>query len=111
MYSPSDMDIFLLQAELCKAFADPKRLFIIKELSDGERSVGELAEKMGVRPTNVSQHLTVLRDRSVVQARREATTVYYRLADPKIAEACRLVRQILIDQMEKNRTLAERLGA
>ena len=110
MSPPADMDVFQLQAKLCKAFADPKRLFIINELSDGERSVSELAEKMGVRQTNVSQHLTVLRDRGVVLARRKATSIYYRLASPKIAEACQLVRQILIDQMEKNHSLAERLG-
>jgi len=43
------MELLKLQAELCKTFADPKRLFILKELRSGEKSVGQLAEKLGVR--------------------------------------------------------------
>jgi ArsR family transcriptional regulator len=102
-----ELDLLKLQAEICKALADPKRLFIIKELSKGEQSVGELAGKLGVRPANVSQHLAILRDKEVVEARREATVVYYRLTDAKIGEACGLVQQILLARIRKNSKLAE----
>lgn len=105
------MGLLKLQSELCKTFADPKRLFIIKELRHGERSVGQLAEKMGVRQANVSQHLAILRDRGIVEARREATTVYYHLTDPRIAEACELVQEVLLNQLERSGTLAKGLGA
>lgn len=110
MPTSSDMELLKLQADFCKTFADPKRLFIIKELRNGERSVGQLAEKLGVRSTNVSQHLAVLRDRGAVEARREATTIYYRLSDPKIGQACQLMQEVLLNQLERTRELAERLG-
>lgn len=110
MRDTADIELLKLQADLCKTFADPKRLFIIKELCNGERSVGQLAEKLGVRPANVSQHLAILRDRGAVEARREATTLYYRLSDPKIGEACNLMQQVLLNQLEKNRHLAERFS-
>ena len=110
MPTHNDMELFKLQADLCKTFADPKRIFIIKELCHGERSVGQLAEKLGVRPANVSQHLAILRDKGAVEARREATTVYYRLSDPKIGEACNLMQQVLLNQLERNRHLAERFA-
>ena len=106
-----EMELLKLQAELCKTFADPKRLFILKELRSGEKSVGQLAEKLGVRPSNVSQHMAILRDRGAVEARREATTVYYRLADLKIGEACDLMQQVLLNQLEKRGKLAKKLGA
>jgi ArsR family transcriptional regulator len=98
-----------MQADICKAFADPKRLFIIKELAQGERSVGELAGKLGVRSANVSQHLAILRDRGVVEARREGTTLFYYLTNPRIADACHLVRQILLDQIKKTGALTSGL--
>jgi len=110
MPHPREMELLKLQADLCKTFAHPNRLFIIKELSNGERSVGQLAEKLGARPTNVSQHLAILRDKGAVEARREATTVYYRLSDPKIGQACQLMQQVVLNQLEKNRELVERLG-
>ena len=110
MPDAADMELLKLQADFCKTFADPKRLFIIKELCHGERSVGQLAKRLGVRPTNVSQHLTILRDKGAVEARREATTVYYRLSDPKIGQACQLMQEVLLNQLEKTRELVERLG-
>ena len=110
MPARNDMELLKLQADFCKTFADPKRLFIIKELRNGERSVGQLAKKLGVRSTNVSQHLAVLRDKGAVEARREATTVYYRLSDPNIGQACLLMQEVLLNQLEKTRELAERLG-
>lgn len=110
MPDTDDIELLKLQAELCKTFANPKRLFIIKELRHGEKSVGQLAEKLGIRPANVSQHLAILRDRGVVEARREATTIYYCLADSKIGEACDLVRQVLINHVRKNKDLADKLG-
>jgi len=110
MTNSTNIKLLKLQADLCKTLAHPKRLFIIKELHHGERSVGQLAKKLGVRSTNVSQHLAILRDRGAVEARREATTIYYRLSDPKIGQACQLMEEVLLNHLEKNRELAERLA-
>ena len=102
----SKMEVFQLQADFCKSLADPKRLMIIHELRDGEKSVNELAERLGLKQSNTSQHLAVLRKAGVVVPRREASTVYYNLVNPKIAEACDLVREVIAEQLMRQRSLA-----
>lgn len=104
-----DLELYQLKAELCKTFADAKRLQIIDILRSGERTVSELVQLLGVPQAVVSRHLAILRDRGVVNARREGVSVYYRLTDSKIGDACDIVHQILLEQMERNRRLADRL--
>jgi len=104
-----NLELYKLRAELCKTFSDPRRLIIIDELRGGEKSVGELVQILEVAQAAVSRHLAILRDKGVVTTRREGTTIYYRLIDSKIGEACDLVHEILLNQIEKNRELAERL--
>lgn len=106
-----NLELYSLKAELCKTFADPKRLIIIDELREGERTVGELARVVELPQAVVSRHLSILRDKGVVQHRREGTSVYYSLSDQKIGDACDMVHQILLDKIEKNKQLAERLVA
>jgi ArsR family transcriptional regulator len=103
------MELYRLKAELCKTFSDPTRLVIINELRSGEKVVGRLVEVLGIPQSVVSRHLAILRERGVVRARREGTSNYYSLADPKIAEACDIVHDILLNQIAKNKELAERL--
>jgi len=100
-----NIQIYELQAEICRSLADPKRLMIISALSDGEKSVGELGAALGLRQANVSQHLTVLRSNGLVNTRREGVTIYYSLRSPKIARACGLVHEVLMDSLEKNQAL------
>jgi DNA-binding transcriptional ArsR family regulator len=106
-----NLELYSLKAELCKTFADAKRLIIINELRAGETTVGELARVLEFPQAVVSRHLAILRDKGVVQYRREGTSVYYSLSDPKIGDACDMVHQILLDQIEKNRELTARLVA
>ncbi|MCX8126498.1 MAG: metalloregulator ArsR/SmtB family transcription factor, partial [Dehalococcoidia bacterium] len=87
--------LFRLQADICKTLADPTRLMILHELRGGEMSVGQIVKRLGLPQSNVSRHLAVLRQREIVRARRDGTTVYYRLASPKIGQACDLVREVL----------------
>ena len=105
-YNP---EIYKLKAELCKTFSDPKRLIIIDALRDGERAVGDLARILEVGQTVVSRHLGILRERGMVKARRDGTSIYYSLSDPKICEACDLVHEILLTQIKKNGELAKKL--
>jgi len=106
-----NLELYALKAELCKTFADAKRLIIIDELRRGETTVGELARVLEFPQAVVSRNLAILRDKGVVQFRKEGTSVYYSLSDPKIGDACEMVHQILIERMEKNRELADRLVA
>ena len=71
-------------AALLSAMGNPKRLLVLCHLVDGERSVNELAELIGMGQSALSQHLARLRHQSFVMTRREGQTIYYRLADAKV---------------------------
>jgi DNA-binding transcriptional ArsR family regulator len=81
-------------AAVARALGDPKRLCVLESLADGEVSVGELAARVSCQVPNMSQHLAVLRSAGLVIARRDGSTVYYRLADPKILEAYKVLQTI-----------------
>ncbi len=104
----TDRRLFELHADVCKIFAHPKRLEILDALRKGEVTAGELVKVLGVRKANVSQHLAVLRGRRVVRTRREGLNVYYRIASPKIIQACDLMRQVLLEQLEEGGRLIAR---
>ena len=81
-------------AAIAKALADAKRLCVVERLADGERSVSELSRDVGCQIPNMSQHLGVLRSAGLVTARRDGTTIYYSLTDPRVIEAYRLMQNI-----------------
>jgi Predicted transcriptional regulators len=96
---------YRLHADLCKVLTDPKRLMILEALRHGDRSVGDLAESIGVALPNASQHLAVMRNAGLVDSRRAGTTIVYRLAEPTIVDACDIVHRIV------ERRVALRLGS
>lgn len=110
MIDDSKVELFKHQASICKTLADAKRLMILHELRDGEMSVNQVVSNLNLPQANVSQHLAILRERGIVTTRREGTTIYYSLANPKIGEACDLVREVLADQLSQNQALAKSLG-
>ncbi len=81
-------------AAIARALADPKRLCVLESLSEGELSVSELSTCAGCQVPNMSQHLAVLRAAGLVRSRREGSTVLYRLVDPRILDAYRLIQTI-----------------
>jgi len=97
--------LFKLQAELCQTLTDPIRLELLHLIGNGERTVGELVEATGLRQANVSQHLAVLRQHSIVRTRRTGTTIHYALAYPQILDACTITRNILVLQLEERHEL------
>jgi ArsR family transcriptional regulator len=88
-------EITILQAEVLKTLASPRRLEILHELARGPIEVGRLAKAIGASQPNVSQHLAVLRAAGVVEAERDGREVRYRLADPDVMVACALMRSVL----------------
>ncbi|MFQ6124872.1 MAG: ArsR/SmtB family transcription factor [Candidatus Heimdallarchaeota archaeon] len=102
-----DKKIFKLHAELCKTLANPTRLEILSLLREGERSVSELTALTGVRQATISQHLAVLRQRRVVSTKKEGTNIFYKIAHPKMVEACDLIREVLFEQMAEMEKLAK----
>lgn len=104
-------DIFEIHADFCKTLSHPKRLMILALLAKKETSVGEIAEAIEVPLANVSQHLTVLKSQGLVVARKEGQTVHYSLADPRIIQACTLIRSVLLDNMKKRGRVAQAIDA
>ena len=100
------IEVLRLQAELCKALSEPKRLHIIQELREGERTVSELAKILGLKQSNTSQHLAILRNIGLVIPRKEGNRVYYKLAHPKIAEACDIVHEVIAEQLINSKYLS-----
>ena len=94
-------DIALLEdkaaeaAEFLKLLANPQRLLILCRLVvEREMSVGQLGEAVGLSQSALSQHLAKLRDDTVVATRREAQTIYYRIADKNAARVLALLKDI-----------------
>ena len=102
--------IYEMHAQICKVFTSAKRLEIINLLRDGEKTVNDLAEQAGVLQANISQHLTVLRQNNVVTTRRDGANVYYKIANPKILQACDLMREVLLEKLAENEKLAKRMS-
>jgi ArsR family transcriptional regulator len=91
-----------LHASVCKGLADPKRLLIINVLRDGEMSVGDICEALDLPQANVSQHLAIMRERGLVNARKDGQFVFYSLTTMKIVEAVDLLRQVMAMHFEES---------
>lgn len=98
--------LYQLQAALCQTLADPTRLEILDLLGERPRPVKELVEATGQRQAKISQHLAVLRQRDIVRTQRVGTEIHYSLADDRILDACRITRQLLLDQLSRHGAFA-----
>jgi ArsR family transcriptional regulator, virulence genes transcriptional regulator len=101
-----DLELYKLKAEISKTFADPKRLMIITELKEGEKTVSELVEGTGIAQAVISRQLGILRSRGIVKPRRSGNNIFYSIADMRICAACDIVHEVLMDQLADNRSLA-----
>ena len=102
-----DMTIYNMQAGISKTLANPIRLAILHTLRDGDKSVNELTDLLGISQSNLSQHLALMRQVGILKTRKQGTSIYYRVTDPKINQACDIVRQVLIDQLKQKHNLAQ----
>jgi DNA-binding transcriptional ArsR family regulator len=71
-------------ADLLKSLSHPQRLLVLCALGGDERSVAELRELLGIDQVPMSQQLMRLRADGLVEARREGTTVFYRITRPEV---------------------------
>ena len=107
MLPPTKQRILQLQSEICKVLSNPKRLEILHELREGERTVGELTSSTGMKQANVSQHLALMRHRNIVVERRVGNAVYYHISDRRINNACDLMQQVILGQVIADSKLAK----
>ncbi|MEW5802829.1 MAG: metalloregulator ArsR/SmtB family transcription factor [bacterium] len=83
------------RARVIKALGHPTRLFIVDELSRGEKCVCVLTEKIGADMSTVSKHLAVLKSAGLVQDKKTGTQVYYRLRTPCIIKFLDCVESVI----------------
>jgi ArsR family transcriptional regulator len=88
-------DFYCLHSDLCKTLANEKRQRILGALRDGQRTVGQLVEATEMSQANTSQHLSLLRSKGVVNARRDGAHIYYSIANPKIIQAFDLITEVM----------------
>jgi ArsR family transcriptional regulator, virulence genes transcriptional regulator len=105
------IDVFEMQADICKTLANPTRLRILHVLREGERSVGEIADLLSLRQSNLSQHLSIMRQAQILKTRKQGSNIYYSVAYPKINVACDLVRELLIESLDRSQELSKNLAA
>ncbi|PIW66538.1 MAG: transcriptional regulator [Candidatus Omnitrophica bacterium CG12_big_fil_rev_8_21_14_0_65_43_15] len=98
--------MYEMHAEVCKSMANPTRLRIMNLLREGEKSVEELREKLKLPKANLSQHLSILRQRRIVSTRRAGLNIYYKVANPKMIKACDILREVLLEQLHEGERLA-----
>ncbi|MGH3031183.1 MAG: ArsR/SmtB family transcription factor [Gaiellaceae bacterium] len=90
-----------LVAKYFRGLGDPSRLRILQLLrSEGELSVGELVERLGLPQPKVSNHLACLRWCGFIEARRDGRTVYNRIADTRVAAMLDLAESLFADNAE-----------
>ena len=97
------------KAEFFKALGHPMRIRILEVLIGGERSVQELQEALGLEQPVVSQHLAMLRAKSIVAARKEGSTVRYTVRDASIRELLAIARRIFDRQLIDSQTMLREL--
>lgn len=100
---------YRLQAQVCSTLANPKRLQILDLLAEGERSVEALTQAMGIPKSNVSQHLSLMRQAGIVNARKAGQNVYYSVANSKVVKACRLMKEVMLEQLSQTQQLVKEL--
>ena len=93
-----DAEFYCMHSELCKTLANDKRQMILGALRGDELSVGQLVERTGIPQANLSQHLSIMRGRGVVNTRREGTRVFYSISNPKLIQAFDLITEVMQEQ-------------
>lgn len=102
-----DLRILEMQARLCHVLSSAKRLQILYALQTGEMAAGELARAIDTTTPNLSQHLALMREQGLVEARKDGLNMYYRLTMPEILDACAAVRTVLRKRLAGYRELLE----
>jgi len=103
-----DKIIYKLQAQVCKALSNSIRIEIIELLRDGEMGFSEIAEKTGVSKSSLSQHLNIMIEKGgILTQRKEGLSSFYTLSTVKVGQACQLMKEVLIDRLEKQKGLLE----
>jgi len=97
--------IYRLKADFFRVLGHPARVRILELLRDGERSVGDLQEALGLDSSGTSQHLAAMRRQGLLENRRSGSNVFYRVRDPRLFQLLEVAKQVLTSRLEETRSL------
>ena len=98
-----------IKAELFRSLAHPARIRVLELLADGERSVGDIAQVVGMEMSHLSQQLGVLRRAGLVVTRKEGSSVFYAVRDPALLEMLAAAKRVLINSLTESQGLLDDL--
>ncbi|TAL69325.1 MAG: ArsR family transcriptional regulator [Bacteroidetes bacterium] len=96
-----DKAIYKMHANICKVLANPLRIEIIDIINDSEKSFSELQQRTNALKSNLSQHLSLMVSLGILSGRKSGINSYFKLSSPKVAQACRIMREVLIENIKK----------
>lgn len=106
---PFSDPIHELKSDFFRVLGHPARIKILELLRDGEMSVGELQAALMLDSSGTSQHLAALKRHGLLDSRRERTSVYYRVHDPRMFQLLEVARQILSSNLADATSLLNEL--
>ena len=95
-----------LRARIIKSMAHPTRLFVVDELSRGERCVCELTEMVGADMSTVSKHLAILKNAGIIRDEKRGSQVYYTLRCPCVLTFFECVESVIKTSTDEHAELA-----
>lgn len=102
-------EVYLLQAEIFKVFANPLRIQLIELLSENKMSFKGLMDVTGSLKSNLSQHLTMMSKNGLIKTEKIGLHNHYQLSSKKVMKTCVLVKKILSDNMKSKSDLLQKL--
>ena len=106
---PFSDPIYTVKSDFFRVLGHPARIKILELLRDGERSVGDLQAALSLDSGGTSQHLALLKRHGLLDSRRERTSVYYSVRDPRMFQLLEVARQILTANLEGATSLLREL--
>ena len=104
-------ELYKLHAEMCKVFSNQTRLEILNLLGNRKMSVTELINKTKLSQANISQHLSIMKSKGIVSSERDGKNIFYKLTNVRIIKAFDIIREVLSERLEKNRSILAEVKA
>src|SRR4051812_22796834 len=103
--------IHRIKADFFRTLGHPARVRVLELLRDGELTVGELQAELEIDSSGASQHLAAMRRQGLLESRREGTSVYYRVRDPRTFQLLETARQLITSHLEETNALLGELDS
>ena len=97
-----------IQADACKTFGNPKRLLILEAIWDKEATYEDLLELTGLDKPTLTQHTSFMRRKGILTSNHYDRVLHFSIANPKVLTAFKLMREVIIDRIQKE---AELIGS